>query len=187
MSFVAATSTIAILLISKYWHGRGTNERVHLVMAVLSFIVLFNVIINTMVDPQIERSIFFIAYFITVSLFAFIFEFPPESIKFWNWLMFIGLAVSIMLNDQRQRAVLRSATEEMQLECQFFESSFSGQGVEVALLERPIMPKYFDALQENRIISAVDAVTDKRTLELADYLKEKFIVSMLAGPIVVRG
>jgi signal transduction histidine kinase len=261
MSFVAAISSIVILLISKYWRGRGTNEHVHLVMAVLSFIVLFNVVLNTIVDPQIERSIFFIAYLITVSLlvlsrwlffclmlfltiswllFVFIFEFPPESIKFWSWLMFVGSAVSIMLNDQRQRAVLRSATEEMQLrkhglqlsellkanelaladsngmfkklaqasfeelavhrfgiwifsademqlECQFFASSFSGQGVEVALLERPVMPKYFDALQENRIISAVDAVTDERTLELVDYLKEKSIVSMLDGPIVVRG
>lgn len=261
MSLMSAISAVLILLIAKYWHGRLTNERVHVVMGVLSLIVLLNIIVTTIVDPKIERSIFFIAYLITVSLMVLsrrlffglmfcgisgwlvivlLFEFPSESLRFWSWLMFVGVTVSVLLNGQRQRTVLHAATEEMQLrkhgqqlsellkanelvladsngmfkklaqasfeelavhrfgiwifnsdemqlECKFFASSFSDQSVEVGLLERSLMPKYFDALQENRIISAVDAITDKRTFELADYLKEKSIVSMLDGPIVVRG
>ena len=76
---------------------------------------------------------------------------------------------------------------ELELECQHFSSSLSDLDEQGAILDKGDMPAYFEALQENRIISAEDAVNDHRTCELEAYLKENNIVSMLDGPIVVRG
>ena len=78
-------------------------------------------------------------------------------------------------------------SDEMELECQYFKSSLSEANEQGAVLQRADMPAYFDSLQENRIISAEDAVNDQRTFELAGYLQENNIDSMLDGPIVVRG
>ena len=77
--------------------------------------------------------------------------------------------------------------DETLLECQFFDSRSSEDRDQGPTCQQVEMPAYFHALQENRVISAVDAISDSRIYEQEDYLREKNIVSVLDGPIVVRG
>ena len=78
--------------------------------------------------------------------------------------------------------------EHSQIECaDLFERS-TRRHTHGAVVAAELVPRYFQAMSEERCLAASDAVTDPRTSEFAEfYLRPNGIAAMLDAPIVVAG
>lgn len=77
--------------------------------------------------------------------------------------------------------------EDEHILCVEFLNTASDLDLTGQVIHKQDGPKYFDALLNNRVIAADDANADPRTNELADYLEENSISSMLDASITVAG